>query len=66
METSASKFKEPCLSPLDELDPDGVVVTQHGKPIACVIPADGSCASLIGSMKGKVNVSGDVFSTGIA
>ena len=62
-EISASKFKEQCLSLLDHLDPDGIVVTKHGKPVARVIPADYSCAALIGSMKGKVKVSGDVFST---
>lgn len=65
MEISASKFKEQCLSLLDHLDPDGIVVTKHGKAVARVIPADAGCASLIGSMKGKVGVAGNVFSTGI-
>lgn len=65
MEISASKFKEQCLSLLDHLDPDGIVVTKHGKPVARVIPVDSGCAVLIGSMKGKIKVSGDVFSTGI-
>ncbi len=65
MEISASKFKEQCLSLLDNLDPEGLVVTKHGKPVARVIPADSDCSSLIGSMKGKVKVSGDVFSTGV-
>ena len=64
-EISASKFKEQCLSLLDHLDLDGIVVTKHGKPVARVIPADSGCASLIGSMKGKVRVSGDVLSTGV-
>ncbi|MCX6589923.1 MAG: type II toxin-antitoxin system Phd/YefM family antitoxin [Acidobacteria bacterium] len=61
---SASKFKEQCLSLLDHLEPDGIVVTKHGKPVARILPAHSDCASLIGSMKGKVKVSGDVFSTG--
>ena len=65
MEISASKFKEHCLSLLDHLDPDGIVVTKHGKAVARVIPADSGCAALIGSMKGKVRVAGDIFSTGI-
>ncbi|MBZ5612156.1 MAG: type II toxin-antitoxin system Phd/YefM family antitoxin [Acidobacteriia bacterium] len=64
-EISASKFKEQCLSLLDHLDPDGIIVTKHGKPVARVIPADSGCAPLIGSMKGKVKVSGDVLSTGV-
>jgi antitoxin (DNA-binding transcriptional repressor) of toxin-antitoxin stability system len=63
---SASKFKAQCLSLLDRLDPDGIVVTKHGKAIARVIPADSGCAALIGSMKGKVKVKGDIISTGIA
>jgi prevent-host-death family protein len=62
---SVSKFREQCLSLLDHLDPEGIVVTKHGKPVARVIPAETGCAALIGSMKGKVTVSGDIFSTGI-
>jgi prevent-host-death family protein len=65
VQISASKFKEQCLSLLDHLDPDGIVVTKHGKPIARLIPAESGCAALIGSMKGKVKVTGDVFSTGL-
>lgn len=65
MEISASKFKEQCLSLLDNLDPDGIVVTKHGKPVARLIPANSGCAELIGSLQGKVKVTGGVFSTGI-
>ncbi len=65
VEISASKFKEQCLSILDHLEPQGLIVTKHGKPIARLLPIDSSPASLIGSMKGKVKVSGDVFSTGL-
>jgi prevent-host-death family protein len=64
-EISASKFKEQCLSLLDHLDPEGIVVTKHGRPVARVIPADSGCAALIGSMKGKVKVTGGVFTTGV-
>jgi antitoxin (DNA-binding transcriptional repressor) of toxin-antitoxin stability system len=65
IQISVSRFKERCLSLFDHLDPDGIVVTKHGKPVARVIPADSGCAALIGSMKGKLIVTGDVFSTGI-
>lgn len=65
MEISASKFKEQCLSLLDHLGPDGIIVTKHGKAVARVIPASSDCAALIGSMEGKMKVTGDVFSTGI-
>ena len=62
---NASKFKEQCLSLLENLDPEGIVITKHGKPVARLIPAGSDCADLIGSMKGKLKVKGDIFSTGI-
>jgi prevent-host-death family protein len=64
MELNASRFKEQCLSLLDRLDPEGIVITKHGKPVARLIPIEAGCADLIGSMKGKVRLKGDVFSTG--
>ncbi len=64
IEISASKFKEQCLSLLDHLGPEGIVVTKHGKPVAILTPFDSGCSALIGSMQGKVQVAGDVFSTG--
>lgn len=64
-EFSDPKLKEQHLSLLDHLEPEGIAVTNNGKPVTGVIPADSGCASLIGRMKGKVKISGDVFSTGI-
>ena len=61
---NASKFKEQCLSLLDNLQPEGLVVTKHGKPVAKLIPISSDCASLIGSLKGKIEIKGDIFSTG--
>ena len=61
---NASKFKEQCLSLLDNLQPEGVIVTKHGKPVAKLIPIGSDCASLIGSLKGKIEIKGDIFSTG--
>jgi prevent-host-death family protein len=60
---NASKFKEQCLALLDNLDPEGIVITKHGKPVARLIPASSDCADLIGSMKGKIRVHGDILST---
>jgi prevent-host-death family protein len=62
---SATQFKEQCLALLDRLDSDGLVITKHGKPVARVIPAQSDCKSLIGSLKGKIRVKGDTFSTGV-
>ncbi len=46
----AAKFKEQCLSVLDRVDPDGVVITKHGKPVAKLIPISTDGAALIGSL----------------
>jgi prevent-host-death family protein len=61
---AAAKFKEQCLSLLDEVEPDGIVITKHGKPVAKLIPFASDSASLIGSLAGKLDINGDIFSTG--
>jgi prevent-host-death family protein len=61
---SASKFKEQCLSLLDRVYEEGIVITKRGKPGAKLIRIEGSSASLIGALKGKLTVNGDVFSAG--
>ena len=62
---NASKFKEQCLALLDNPDPDGILITKRGKPVARLIPADRDCANLIGSMKGKIRIKGNILSTGV-
>jgi antitoxin (DNA-binding transcriptional repressor) of toxin-antitoxin stability system len=62
---NVSKFKEQCLSLVDHLDASGIVITKHGKPVAKIIPIQSSCAHLIGAMKGKIRLKGDVLSTGL-
>ena len=62
---SATQFKEQCLSVLDRLDSDGLIITKHGKPVARVIPAQSDCKDLIGSLRGKIRVKGDTMSTGV-
>jgi antitoxin (DNA-binding transcriptional repressor) of toxin-antitoxin stability system len=46
-----------------DLDPEGIIITKHGKPVARLIPASSDCADLIGSMKGKIRVQSDILST---
>ncbi len=62
---SASKFKEQCLALLDRVDPEGIVVTKRGKPVAKLIPFGTDSADLIGSLKGKLRIKGKILSTGI-
>ena len=61
----AAKFKEQCLSLLDQLDAEGLVVTKHGKPVARVVPYNQQWGELIGSLRHKVTIRGDLFTTGI-
>lgn len=61
---AAGKFKEQCLSILDRLDPGGVVITKHGRPVARVLPIERASADLIGTLRGKIVVSGDIDTTG--
>lgn len=63
---SASEFKVKCLRILDELEPQGIIVTKRGRPVARVTPINSvNNQKLIGSMKGKVIIKGDLFSTGV-
>jgi prevent-host-death family protein len=61
----AAKFKEQCLSILDHVDEEGIVITKRGKPVAKLIPIRTESAELIGKLKGRVKVKGDVLSTGL-
>ncbi len=62
---AAAKFKAQCLALLENVDPDGIVITKRGKPVAKLIPLGTDSASLIGSLRGKVKIRGDITSTGI-
>ncbi len=68
----ATEFKENCLDLLDNLDADGLIITQDGTPVASVLPfalggvrrSGMSDADLIGSLRGKISIKGDIFTTG--
>ena len=60
----AAKFKEQCLGLLDGLGPDGLVVTKHGKPVARVLPYERRFEPLIGSLRHRIRIRGDIVSTG--
>lgn len=62
----AAKFKEQCLALLDSLDAEGLIVTKHGKPVARVVPYDRQCADLIGSLRHKIKIRGDISTTGLS
>jgi prevent-host-death family protein len=63
---TATEFKAKCLKMLDRLNPQGIVVTKRGRAVARVVPIRGaSKGEYYGAMKGRIQVKGDLFSTGI-
>jgi antitoxin (DNA-binding transcriptional repressor) of toxin-antitoxin stability system len=62
---AAARFKEQCLSIIDRLDPQGIVITKHGRPVARVLPIEHASAELVGSLRGRIRVTGDLLSTGV-
>ncbi len=62
---SAAKFKTQCLSLLEKVGPDGIVITKNGKAIAKLLPVSNGFSGFIGSMKGRLKIQGDISSTGL-
>lgn len=62
---AAAKFKEGCLALLDDLGPEGLVITKRGKPVARLLPYATGSAHLIGALAGKIRIRGDLQSTGV-
>ncbi len=60
----AEKFKEQCLALLDHLDPEGLVISKHGKPVAKLLPHPRPSRSQIGRLAGRIEIRGDIMSTG--
>ncbi|HKS91729.1 MAG TPA: type II toxin-antitoxin system Phd/YefM family antitoxin [Tepidiformaceae bacterium] len=63
----AAEFKAHCLQILDELGPEGIVITKRGKPVAEVKPArrgDGDLLGIVGDFDVRTNPDDDLFSTG--
>lgn len=63
-EIGAAKFKEQCLAILDQIDAEGIVITKRGKPVAKLIRIHTEPSELIGSLKGKIKIKGNILSTG--
>lgn len=59
----AAAFKEKCLSLLDEVERDGIVITKHGKPVARLVPILEESRNLIGALEGELEILGDVLTT---
>lgn len=59
---AAGEFKAKCLQVLDSVQRQKkqVVITKRGKPVAKLVPADDQLGSFIGSMKGTMEILGDI------
>jgi prevent-host-death family protein len=60
---SISEFRKQVQELLKHVPAEGLLITKRGKPLAKVTPA--GVGDWIGSMKGKLRIKGDIFSTGI-
>ena len=50
---------------LDEVEDEGIIITKRGRPVAKLIPIRAESASLIGSLKNKIQIKGSLSATGI-
>ena len=52
---------------VNQLDTEDVLITHDGAPVAKLtkIRGNGNSAHLIGSLQGKIEVFGDIYSTGV-
>ncbi|MDE2816961.1 MAG: type II toxin-antitoxin system Phd/YefM family antitoxin [Chloroflexota bacterium] len=63
-EIEAAEFKKHFLELLENLGSDGLIITRKGVPVARVLPYSGNDGDLIGSLRGKLSIKGDIFTTG--
>jgi prevent-host-death family protein len=60
----AGEFKARCLQVIDEVQRlrMPIIITKRGKPVAKLVPLDEHSESFIGSMKGTMEIIGDIIS----
>lgn len=61
----AAQFRKQCLAILDQVEADGIVITKHGRPVAKLLPVEGTSEHLIGCLRGRLQPAGDTMSTGV-
>ena len=63
---TATEFKAKCLRILDTLGPQGIIILKRGRPVAKLTPlSKRGNEELIGLMRGKILIRGDIFSTDV-
>jgi prevent-host-death family protein len=64
-QVAAGQFKTQCLKLMDQVQQtrEEVVITKHGRPVAKLVPIEETVSqSIVGFMKGSVQVVGDIVS----
>jgi len=59
-----SRFRQQCLTLLEHLEREGITITKRGRPIARVLPVRRDNSDMVGSLKGKLIMRGNILSTG--
>jgi prevent-host-death family protein len=60
----ASEFKVKCLAIIDEVERTGraVVITKKGKPVATLVPHRASRPKVLGLLRDRLFITGDIIS----
>ena len=66
----AEDVNQPLVELINEIDDDGAVIMKDGEPVARLTKFAGDSTSrdfshLVGSLKHKIKVHGDIYSTGV-
>ena len=59
-----SEFRKRCLTLLEEVPAEGVLITKRGRPLARLVPVRDNDGDLIGALAGQLRIKGDILSTG--
>jgi prevent-host-death family protein len=65
MQIAAGQFKAQCLKLMDQVQQtrEEIVITKHGQPVARLVPIEPEIGtSILGFMKGSVQICGDIIS----
>ena len=63
---SVSDFRQKCLTLMEDLPTEGILITKHGQPVAKIVAVRSSPAELIGSVPNlATDPDDDLLSTGV-
>ncbi|MCY4127803.1 MAG: hypothetical protein OXG15_01045 [Gammaproteobacteria bacterium] len=62
---SVTRLRREIHSLLDNLPPEGLIITNRGRPVAQILPCHMKPEDMIGRLKGEFEIHGDIYSTGI-